>query len=158
MAEVPRLGERGGGWVVLQFALMAAILVLGVAGPGWPDSARWWLKGAGALLLFGGALVAVSAARALGSGLTPFPRPAAAAGLVEAGPFAVVRHPIYSGGILVFAGISLALSPWALAGTAALAVLWALKSRVEERFLVARYPAYADYCARTRYRLVPFAY
>ncbi len=150
MVEVPRLGERGGGWVVLQFALMAAILVLGVAGPGWPDSARWWLKGAGALLLFGGAL---------GSGLTPFPRPAAAAAwLVEAGPFAVVRHPIYSGGILVFAGISLTLSPWALAGTAALAVLWALKSRVEERFLVARYPAYADYCARTRYRLVPFAY
>jgi len=158
LADVPRLGERGGGWVVLQFVLMAAILVLGVAGPGWPDSAHWWLKGAGVLLVFAGAFVAVSAARALGSGLTPFPRPPAGGELVESGPYAVVRHPIYSGGILFAAGIALVLSPGALAGTAALTVLWALKLRVEESFLAARYPAYADYCARTRYRLVPFVY
>jgi len=158
LAELPRLGERGGGWVVLQFALMAAILVLGVAGPGWPDSARWWLKGVGVLLVFAGAFVAVSAARALGSGLTPFPRPPAGGELVESGPYAVVRHPIYSGAILFATGISLALSPWALAATAALTLIWALKARVEELFLAARYPAYTDYCARTRYRLAPFVY
>jgi cystathionine beta-lyase/cystathionine gamma-synthase len=73
-------------------------------------------------------------------------------------PYSVVRHPIYSGGILVFTGISLALSPWALAGTAALAVLWALKARVEERFLAATYPGYEDYSTHVRYRLVPFVY
>jgi len=39
-----------------------------------------------------------------------------------------------------------------------LAVVWALKASVEERFLVARYPGYAGYCQRTRYRLVPFVY
>jgi len=137
---------------------MVAILVLGVAGPGWPDGARWWLKGAGALLLFGGAVLFVRAARSLGSELTPFPRPAAGAELVETGPYVIVRHPIYSAGILVFSGISLALSPWALAATAALTLIWALKARVEERFLVARFPGYGDYCARTRYRLVPFVY
>ena len=158
MVEVPALGARGGGWVALQFALMAAILVLGVVGPGWPDSARWWLKGAGVLLVFAGAFVIAKAARALGSGFTPFPKPADEGELAEAGPYAVVRHPIYSGGMLVFAGISLALSPWALAATAALTVLWALKSQVEERFLVVRYPVYADYRTRTRYRLVPFVY
>ena len=137
---------------------MVAILVLGVAGPGWSDVARWWLKGAGVLLVFAGAFVIAKAARALGSGLTPFPKPADGGELVEDGPYAVVRHPVYAGGMLVFAGISLALSPWALAGTAALAVVWGLKARVEERFLAARYPAYADYCTRTRYRLVPFVY
>lgn len=158
MVEVPSLGARGGGWVALQFALLAAILVLGVVGPGWPDSARWWLKGAGVLLVFAGAFVIAKAARALGSGLTPYPAPAEAAELVDTGPYAVVRHPIYSGGILFAAGISLALSPWALVGTAALTVLWALKSRVEERFLAERYPGYADYCSRTRYRLIPFVY
>ncbi|MGH3136332.1 MAG: methyltransferase family protein [Gaiellaceae bacterium] len=158
MAELPRLGERGGGWVALQFALMATILVLGVAGPSWPDSARWWLKGAGVLLVFGGALVFVKAGRALGSELTPFPKPADAGELVETGPYAVVRHPVYSGGVLFFAGISLVLSLWALVATAALAVLWALKARVEERFLRERYPAYDEYCSRTRYRLVPFLY
>ncbi len=158
MVEVPRLGERGGGWVVLQFALLAAILVLGVVGPGWPDGARWWLKGAGVLLVFAGALVFVQAGRALGSGLTPFPRPPADGELVDTGPYAVVRHPIYSGGILLAAGISLALSPWALAATGALALTWALKARVEERFLLERDPAYADYCARVRSRLVPYVY
>ena len=127
-------------------------------GPGWPDSARWWLKGAGALIAIGGGVVIASAARALGSGLTPFPRPAEAGELVEHGPYGVVRHPIYSGGILFLAGISLALSWWALVGTAVLAVVWALKARVEERFLEERYPGYADYRRRVRYRLVPFVY
>jgi protein-S-isoprenylcysteine O-methyltransferase Ste14 len=158
LADVPRLGARGGGWVVLQFVLIAAVLVLGLLAPGWPDAARWWLKGVGALSLFGGALVLVLAGRALGSGFTPFPKPAEGGALVEEGPYAVVRHPVYSGGLLVAAGISVALSPWALLPTAVLAVVWALKASVEERFLVARYPGYAGYCERTRYRLVPFVY
>ena len=158
LLEVPSLGARGGGWVALQFALIAAILVLGVVGSGWPDSARWWLKGAGVLLVFAGAFVIVKAARALGSGFTPFPRPAEEGVLVEKGPYAVVRHPVYSGGLLFASGISLALSPWALAATGALGVVWALKARVEERFLTDRYPGYPDYCARTRYRLVLFVY
>ena len=155
---MPSLGARGGGWVALQFALLAAILVVGLVAPGWPEAARWWLKGAGVILVFAGAFLIVQAARALGSGLTPFPKPADEGQLVEHGPFAVVRHPVYTGGILFATGISLALSPWALVATAVLAVVWALKARVEERFLAERYPAYADYRARTRYRLVPYVY
>ena len=158
MASVPRLGHRGGGWVVLQSVLVAAIVVLGVAGPSWPSSAHWPLKVVGVLLAAAGAVIMVMAARALGSGFTPFPRPRDDGRLVDTGPYAVVRHPVYTGGILLFAGISLALSPWALVGTAALAVVWALKSRLEERFLAARYPEYTGYRARTRYRLVPFLY
>lgn len=158
MAEVPALGARGGGWVALQFVLLAAILALGVLGPGWPDGARWWLKGAGVLLALAGAVVVAKAGRALGSGFTPFPKPAEDGQLVDSGPFAVVRHPVYSGGLLFVAGISVALSPWALVATGALALVWALKARVEERFLRDRYPAYADYCTRTRFRLVPFVY
>jgi protein-S-isoprenylcysteine O-methyltransferase Ste14 len=158
LADVPQLGARGGGWVVLQFVLVAGIVVVGLLAPGWPDGARWWLKGAGALLVFCGALVLVLAGRTLGSGFTPFPKPAEGGALVEEGPFAVVRHPVYSGGLLVAAGISLALSPWSLVVTAALALVWALKARVEERFLAERYPGYDGYRDRTRYRLVPFVY
>jgi protein-S-isoprenylcysteine O-methyltransferase Ste14 len=158
LVEIPQLGARGGGWVALQFALIAAILVLGVAGPGWPDSAHWWLKGAGLLIAVAGVLVIVSASRALGSSLTAFPRPPESGELVDRGPYGVVRHPIYTGVILFLASISLALSWWALVGTALLAVLFALKLRVEERLLEERYPAYADYRARVRYRLVPFVY
>jgi protein-S-isoprenylcysteine O-methyltransferase Ste14 len=158
LPDVPTLGARGGGWVALQFALLLAVLVVGLLAPGWPDAARWWLKGAGVLLVFAGALVIVQAARALGSGLTPFPKPSEAGTLVEDGPYGVVRHPVYSGGILFAAGISLALSPWALVPTGLLAVVWALKARVEERFLRERYPGYAEYSSRRRYRLVPYVY
>lgn len=69
-----------------------------------------------------------------------------------------MRHPVYSGGLLFASGISLALSPWALAATGALAVVWALKARVEEEFLHERYPGYAEYSSRTRNRLIPFVY
>ena len=143
---------------MLQFVLIAAVLVLGVLAPGWPDGARWWLKGAGVLFVFGGALLVALAGRVLGSGFTPFPKPAEGGELVEDGPYAVVRHPVYSGGLLVAVGISFALSPWSFVATGALAVVWALKARVEERFLGERYPAYDEYCSRTRYRLVPFVY
>jgi protein-S-isoprenylcysteine O-methyltransferase Ste14 len=158
LVEVPRLGARGGGWVAIQTVILAAVLVVGLLAPGWPDGARWQLKVVAILLLGSGAVILVAAGRALGSGFTPFPRPATGGELVETGPFAVVRHPVYSGGILVAAGISLALSPWALVATGILAAFWALKASLEERLLLESYPAYAEYRERTRYRLVPLLY
>ena len=158
MPEIPSLGARGGGWVALQFALLAAIFGIGLLAPGWPDGARWWLKGAGVLLVLAGVLVMTMARRALGRGFTAFAKPAEGGELVVRGPYGVVRHPIYSGGLLFAAGISVALSPWAFLATGALAVVWALKAAVEERFLLDRYPAYAEYRRTTRDRLIPYVY
>lgn len=149
---------RGGGWVVAQFVLMGAVAVAGLLGPRWPDGARTALTAAGALFVLSGAALAVRAARALGRALTPFPRPAAGGSLVEHGGYGVVRHPIYTGGILFCAGFSLWAGPAALALTAVLTILWGLKAGVEERYLAARYPAYGDYCRRVRWRLVPYVY
>ena len=142
----------------MQFALMATIPVIGYLGPDWPESVSFELGVAGVLSATLGAAIVVVAARALGPGFTPFPWPKERAELVQGGLYRAARHPIYSGGILFFTGISLDASPLALGGTALLALVWALKARVEERFLADRYPAYADYCRRTRYRLVPFVY
>ena len=158
MPDLPRLGERGGGWVVLQFPLMGLVIAAGIISPGWPERVSGPLSVAGALVATGGGALAVLAARVLGPSLTPFPQPSRPARFVERGPYGIVRHPIYLGGILFFVGFSLAFSPWALVGTAALGVLWGLKSRVEERFLLARYPEYASYRERTRFRLLPFVY
>lgn len=158
MPEIPSLGPRGEGWVVLQFALIAAVFVGCVTGPRWPDAVAGGLFLAGWILAAAGALLAFESARALGKGLTPFARPPEDSRLVEHGPYRVVRHPLYAGGTFFFTGFSLAFSPVALALTAALTVLWGTKARVEERFLQARFPAYGAYAERTRYRLIPFVY
>jgi len=155
---VPALGRRGGGWVALQLVLVAAIVAACVLGPRWGDAARGPLLVAGLVLAVAGAAAVAAAARALGPALTPFPRPSQAGRLVASGPYRLVRHPLYAGGLLLLGGLSLAFSPLALGATAVLAVVWALKLTVEERFLRATYPDYEAYCASTRHRLVPFVF
>jgi len=69
-----------------------------------------------------------------------------------------VRHPVYGGAILVGLGWSLAAAPLGLAPTALLAVLFDLKARREEAWLIERFPDYAVYRLRTRWRFVPWLY
>jgi protein-S-isoprenylcysteine O-methyltransferase Ste14 len=96
-----------------------------------------------------GLVLAVWAARAMGQSLTMFPRPPRDAELVETGPFRRLRHPIYVGGVLFFAGLSLVFSVYALALTGLLALFWVAKAKREERYLLERFPGYADYKRRT---------
>ena len=112
----------------------------------------------GAILAAAGGGVAVWSSRLLGRGFTPYPKPLAIGELVDAGPYRVVRHPIYAGGLLFFLGYSLYASVPALVATGALGVVWALKARVEERHLRERYAGYETYASRVRFRLVPFVY
>jgi protein-S-isoprenylcysteine O-methyltransferase Ste14 len=76
--------------------------------------------------------------------------------VVSSGPYAFVRHPMYSGVMLFFFGVPLLLgSWWGLAIAPVFAILFAIRARIEERALVEGLPDYADYAARVRYRLVP---
>jgi protein-S-isoprenylcysteine O-methyltransferase Ste14 len=76
--------------------------------------------------------------------------------VISSGPYAFVRHPMYSGIMLFFFGVPLLLgSWWGVAIAPAFAVLFAIRARIEERALVEGLPDYADYAARVRYRLVP---
>ena len=71
--------------------------------------------------------------------------------LITAGPYRFVRHPIYSGLLLGFAGSALALGQWRglLAFVIATYALWR-KWRLEERFMRDTFGcAYSDYAART---------
>jgi protein-S-isoprenylcysteine O-methyltransferase Ste14 len=148
---------RGSGWVVAQFALMAAIVASGVLPPGWPESAGRARVALGILLIAAGTGFAYAAGRKLGRSLTPFPRPNDA-GLVTDGPFAVVRHPIYLGGLGVFFGYALLTGATALALTLVLLGLWAGKVKVEESLLEQAYDDYGAYRQRVRRRLLPFVY
>jgi protein-S-isoprenylcysteine O-methyltransferase Ste14 len=129
---------------------MAVILALGVLPPRWPD----WVRVLGILVFLAGVAVFVWAARTLGSSFTPYPRPRQEGVLVEDGPYRLVRHPVYAAGLLVLLGYGLLTSVVATAAVPAIAVLWWLKSSVEERHLAARFPAYADYRRRVRRRIL----
>jgi protein-S-isoprenylcysteine O-methyltransferase Ste14 len=77
--------------------------------------------------------------------------------VISSGPYALVRHPMYFGGLLMFLGMPVALgSWWGLPGLIVMmpALLWRLLD--EEKFLVERLQGYSEYRNKVRYRLVPF--
>jgi protein-S-isoprenylcysteine O-methyltransferase Ste14 len=76
--------------------------------------------------------------------------------VIATGPYAIVRHPMYAGALVLVAGIPLALGSWFGLLPAALLVpvlVWRLMR--EEAFLLAHLAGYGDYRRRVRYRLVP---
>ena len=154
-------GARGEWLVAVQLALLALVFFgpRGIPGrPGWalpfPGACR--VIGAVFMILGGGLLLAGIAW--LRRGLTPLPYPRENAALVETGPYALVRHPMYCGGIVLALGWALWVqSGLTLGYAAALFVFADFKSRREERWLTEKYPAYEDYRRRVR-KLVPFVY
>ncbi|MBR2816287.1 MAG: isoprenylcysteine carboxylmethyltransferase family protein [Reyranella sp.] len=76
--------------------------------------------------------------------------------VIWTGPYAYVRHPMYAGVMLYFIGTPLLLgSWWGVAMVPVFFVLFVVRSRIEERTLVAGLPGYAAYMSRVRYRLFP---
>jgi protein-S-isoprenylcysteine O-methyltransferase Ste14 len=72
------------------------------------------------------------------------------------GPYRFVRHPFYVGTITFSLMIPLALeSPWALIPGGLAALLFIVKTGLEDRMLQAGLPGYREYAQRTRYRLLP---
>ncbi|MHB8605258.1 MAG: methyltransferase family protein [Thermoplasmatota archaeon] len=76
--------------------------------------------------------------------------------LVERGPYARIRHPIYTALIVMYAGSAIAVGELrALVGLALVALSFVRKLAVEERFLAGEFgPAWTAYVGRTK-RLVP---
>jgi len=76
--------------------------------------------------------------------------------VISTGPYALVRHPMYSGALVMLAGIPIALgSWWGLLVILAIipALIWRLFD--EERFLAGNLPGYVEYQNRVQYRLIP---
>ena len=76
--------------------------------------------------------------------------------VISTGPYAIVRHPMYSGALLYSLGMSLALGSWwglIAFGTLALAIVFRLFD--EERMLRKNLPGYTKYCENLKWRLVP---
>ena len=79
--------------------------------------------------------------------------------VVSTGVYSIVRHPLYSGALLLLVFTPLALgSYWTLIVTVAMvfALVWRILD--EERFLKQNLPGYTDYCRRVQYRLIPWVW
>jgi len=77
--------------------------------------------------------------------------------VISTGPYAVIRHPMYSGAFIMLLGVPLALgSWWALIFVFLLfaAIVWRLLE--EEKFLAKNLLGYTNYRQKVRYRLIPF--
>lgn len=77
--------------------------------------------------------------------------------LIRSGPYAYVRHPIYSGLLLALLGTTLAVGQWrALLGFALIVAGIVRKLTIEERFMTEEFgETYADYRRHVR-MLLPF--
>jgi protein-S-isoprenylcysteine O-methyltransferase Ste14 len=76
--------------------------------------------------------------------------------VISTGPYAFVRHPMYSGAIFYFLGMGLLLGSWYATGIAVIVIaLFGLRAVWEKNTLIAELPGYPEYAARVRYRLVP---
>ena len=77
--------------------------------------------------------------------------------VVSTGPYAIVRHPMYVGAILVFLGTPVALGSWRGLLFTPLFIGWfAWRLLDEERFLRANLSGYDEYMRTVRYRLAPY--
>jgi protein-S-isoprenylcysteine O-methyltransferase Ste14 len=79
--------------------------------------------------------------------------------VISTGPYALVRHPMYIGAIILMIGMPLALGSWwgllmFVIGVAG--IIWRIFD--EERFLSSNLAGYTEYKNKVRYRLIPFVW
>ncbi|AXK83635.1 isoprenylcysteine carboxylmethyltransferase family protein [Pseudolabrys taiwanensis] len=76
--------------------------------------------------------------------------------VISTGPYAYVRHPMYSGALLMLGLTPLALgSYWSLLLVIPLIAIFAWRLLDEERVLKRDLKGYVEYCSKVRFRLVP---
>jgi protein-S-isoprenylcysteine O-methyltransferase Ste14 len=153
-------GARGEWYVVIQLVLFGCVAFgpRQVDGLVWPSSVATSATAVGVAFMSVGAVLLALALGKLGRNLTPLPYPKDDGTLVQTGAYRFVRHPIYTGGVALAVGWACFVrGPLTLAYALMLFVLFDVKSRREERWLVAKFPQYPAYQKRVR-RLIPFLY
>ena len=148
------MSARATGWAFVagQAALLAVLIVMPSADHyPTPD----WLRIAMDVLFWAGVAAALAAGAVLGRSLTATPVPKAAAILRTTGPYRFVRHPIYTGVVMIV--IALAIRSGNVLGLlvgGATIGFFHVKAAWEERQLIERFAGYAAYASTTP-RFVP---
>ena len=145
---------------IVELCFLAVSFFLLFQQPPWrelpmPLAAKWF----GVILTFVGAALAIWARYILGGNWSASVTVKRDHTLICNGPYAMVRHPIYTGLLLAALGAAIAFAD--LKGFLApplLAFAWRRKSLVEEEFMRSEFgPAYTDYATRVK-ALIPFVW
>jgi protein-S-isoprenylcysteine O-methyltransferase Ste14 len=152
-------GKRGEWYVVAQLALIAVVFfgprTLGIL-PEWPRALAATATFVGMVLMAAGVALLLASLPRLGSNLTPLPHPKRGGVLVQTGPYGIVRHPMYSGGIALAYGWAFVVHGWlTIVYATALMIFLDFKATREEQWLATTYPEYPAYQQRVR-KLIPF--
>jgi protein-S-isoprenylcysteine O-methyltransferase Ste14 len=156
-------GTKGWDKVVLVFLLLSFLAIYPLAGLDsryhW-SSVPPWLIVLGYVLLSLGMIGSVWAYR-VNKFAEPGVRIQTERGhkVIDTGPYAIVRHPIYVAGFLIVAGTPLALgSLWALIPVAVASPTLIVRTAFEDRLLQDELGGYKEYASRVRYKLVPWVW
>lgn len=77
--------------------------------------------------------------------------------VISSGPYAMVRHPMYSGMLIMYLATPVALaSYWGILPAALLPFLLVLRIGNEEKVLRENLDGYSEYCEKVKYRMIPF--
>ncbi|MDB2392382.1 isoprenylcysteine carboxylmethyltransferase family protein [Acidimicrobiaceae bacterium] len=119
----------------------------------WPTPG--WLQAVASVLVFGGFALMGIAALGLGRSLTPTPVPVSYGELQTGGMYRWMRHPIYTGVLMLVAGLAMRSGKLVhlviAVGTFA---FFDRKARWEEARLAEKYSGYSDYAQQTP-RFIP---
>lgn len=79
--------------------------------------------------------------------------------VISSGPYALVRHPMYSGSLVIWLFAPLALGSYVTWPAFALLIpFYVYRLLNEEKFLCQELPGYVEYCLHTRFHLVPYVW
>lgn len=151
--------ERGAWYVLIQGILIGLILFGSQGAPLLSEGTlKDILQSCGIALGLLACLIMTIAVVNLGKNLTPLPCPKDNAVLVQTGLYQYVRHPIYFGVLLAaLAWLLIFPGAYVLAYSIGLFILFDVKARREEVWLVERFPAYKTYQQRVK-KLIPGIY
>ena len=158
-----RFHEGTKGWdktlLSIYFPAMAAVLLVAALDDGrfhW-FPVPWWICGVGYALLLAGIGI-VTWAEAVNKFFEVTVRIQTERGhsVIDTGPYAIVRHPGYVGGILHAIGMALSLgSLWAVIPAGIASMVLIVRTRWEDETLQEELIGYKEYAMRVRYKLIP---